>query len=961
MGNGTELEELDIVRVTFDMGFYKSMPSYSLIKKALIAIRCFSTLLPAAKASTRPNLLYIMTDQQRFDAIQHVQNQLPHYEGKLKIRTPNMDRIMKEGAYFRRAYCHSPVCGPSRGVLRTGCTLERTGLQANKSEKKEVYEKMDVFEDKIKDLVTLDQVLSEDLGYRVEYYGKWHLPEISHFESDGMTPAVHYNDYDYEREKFQLKINEDWQKKLVRYLAYDRSLGRIKKELNEGDQIDPYTGYPYTPITIDSRYGLPTATPFKDLGKISQLKKRQTQGDVNGPTSLGKEHTATYYNGDVALKALDRLANQNTSFAMTVSFHNPHGPITPNREYLEYYWDHKDEIYLDTNIQDDMKNSAYSNKKYKEMGYDDEFQLKEWIACYYALIEEIDDNIGKLLDKLDEHGFSENTLIVFTADHGEMLGSHGMRSKNIFYEESVRIPLAIKLPGIIPKNFIIEKPVGHLDLYATILDYLGYKALNRSDGKSLRPLVDQTSFNEFYDEEIVVSEWDFRKPVSGKKMDKRLGSETNYMIVKGDYKLMVTKLAESSRLDMMYNLKNDPFEINNLMGRNGQTADKQAIGKAEHLKCLLVEWMERMDGPGWYSASPYSDSLIGPYSDGVNESSGDIAEVSKRRTWKKVDHWISDTEIIFGTPIWNGEHYIRNEYFYFGRSLHGDLRVDSVHINGPDAELFILESPPKLIKSGKCARVMITLTSTSNIEKINASMELKLLHDSNEMVNLIPLIMGQSPLNDGAQAPSQMTNPSPPSIPPAQSSIGPTLQYSSSSAPTSFSTFRDSSAPTSAPTNSSISSRIYHIFKPMNTSIPSSYQPSLELTSSSLSSTSTFSSSTPSISPMLQGSNETTKIQSSPEISMFPTISSSDLKGSPLYNRPITSTHPSQALSYQPTFTNLESLDTFDQSSSGSTELLQAQFKFRDQEQDLASAAYCFCVMLSLSTSISFTVLFMFL
>jgi len=337
--------------------------------------------------------------------------------------------------------------------------------------------------------------------------------------------------------------------------------------------------------------------------------------------------------------------------------------------------------------------------------------------------EEIDVYIGQMLDKLEEYNIADNTIVVFTSDHGEMLGAHGMRGKNTFYEESVHVPLSITFPREIPARTRVDEGVSHLDLYATILDYLGYSSSDKSDGTSVRKFIENTSVNDKYDERVVISEWDFRKPVSRKSFDRSLGHETNFMVLKGSYKLMMTKLAEATRLDMMYNMKNDPYEINNLVGLNGDIASDETIGKAEHLKCLLLEWMERMDGPGYYSSPLFSDSFIGPYSNGIKESEGDIIEITKRRKWRELNFWISDYILEFWKPVWKENRYIQNEYIYFGRTTPGFLRIDQIAIIGKDAGLFSVEMPPAFLLSGSCTKMKVTYSSQIALEEVDARIE----------------------------------------------------------------------------------------------------------------------------------------------------------------------------------------------------------------------------------------------
>lgn len=123
-----------------------------------------------------PNLLLIVTDEHRYDILGFVQSRMKDYEGKLKVQTPNIDRIAQNGVHFENAYCQYPSCGPARTTLMTGCTSERTGVQKNSLVNDKNYNKnRKIFAEKIEKLETYEQILVEELGYLAENVGKWHV------------------------------------------------------------------------------------------------------------------------------------------------------------------------------------------------------------------------------------------------------------------------------------------------------------------------------------------------------------------------------------------------------------------------------------------------------------------------------------------------------------------------------------------------------------------------------------------------------------------------------------------------------------------------------------------------------------------------------------------------------------------------------------------------------------------
>lgn len=116
-------------------------------------------------SSDRPNVLLIMADQMRFDMIRSVQDTLKHYDDHFKIDTPNLDNLKQQGVYFESAYCQCAVCAPARTSLRSGCTIERTGVQHNDLILEDEYRKSAIFTERIETLESIDHILVDELGY----------------------------------------------------------------------------------------------------------------------------------------------------------------------------------------------------------------------------------------------------------------------------------------------------------------------------------------------------------------------------------------------------------------------------------------------------------------------------------------------------------------------------------------------------------------------------------------------------------------------------------------------------------------------------------------------------------------------------------------------------------------------------------------------------------------------------
>lgn len=260
------------------------------------------------------NLLFITADQLRYDALQFIQSSMSVYQKKLKVRTPNIDRLASEGVYFSSAYCQSSSCAPARATLRSGCTMSRTGVHGNSVVNSNKLNSQ--IEQKIAAIRTYDQILNE-VGYQVESYGKLHLPRRWLFDINGTNRAVLYNSYalDFDRPVFSLKGEETF----LRYSHQLRSWMNgtaSQDDFEDGQQINRRTRWPYSPFPIDPRYGLPTASNVDALNKLNE-------GSYVGIDSLPPENSQTTYTGTQGVLALRRLAQGNQPWAVTVSFENP--------------------------------------------------------------------------------------------------------------------------------------------------------------------------------------------------------------------------------------------------------------------------------------------------------------------------------------------------------------------------------------------------------------------------------------------------------------------------------------------------------------------------------------------------------------------------------------------------------------------------------------------------------------
>jgi len=508
---------------------------------ALLALAlCCNSLPLFGQSEEHPNILIIMTDQQAWDAVA--------YSGNKAIITPNLDKLASEGVNFSHAVTACPVCVPARTSVLTGRLTETTTIRDNRDAKTgECY------------YPTFDEILVKR-GYRSEYYGKFHGPE--HMARVYMNPPVE-----------GLSGTEPiihWEPIYVSYLKETIKQRPLKPgELYETTFYGG--GIPYRLDPPDRYY------KYMPDGEIPEKEKerRLSQADIHGVLDLPAEYTITAIQGKQTIEALERLKGE--QFVLTCSFHCPHVPITPSEPYASMY--KTVEMPTSSSLSDRRENSPYRTGE-EIPPYNDAEKVQYMVVNYYAFVTEIDDWVGKILDKLDELKLAENTLVVFVSDHGEMLGAHGMRGKFNFYEESVRVPFLVRYPGKIKPAQTISAPVSILNIFPTVLDYAGLKHIP-TDGYSLRGVMEGSEAPKY---DFAVSEWQWKNE-----------NVPSIMIRTERWKLMTTHRSGGRNVEVLYDLQSDPAEMNNLLGSNPERLKHSET--AQELRSKLVAYLREVNSP----------------------------------------------------------------------------------------------------------------------------------------------------------------------------------------------------------------------------------------------------------------------------------------------------------------------------------------------------------------------------
>jgi arylsulfatase A-like enzyme len=196
---------------------------------------------------------------------------------------------------------------------------------------------------------------------------------------------------------------------------------------------------------------------------------------------------------DLAIERLKMLARSQSPFMLMVAYQAPHYPEQPAPEYARMYRDRPVSRRPNCTGEIDPFTATHSPPSPDSIDLDPDYQrygndLDAYIRLYNAMCTQIDANIGRLFDALEDAGVADQTMIVFTSDHGDMQGSHGMKNKCLPYEESAGIPLIVRVPGL-PESRVSDAPVSGIDLMPTCLELMGLPPVDGVDGASFAPLL----------------------------------------------------------------------------------------------------------------------------------------------------------------------------------------------------------------------------------------------------------------------------------------------------------------------------------------------------------------------------------------------------------------------------------------------------------------------------------------
>ena len=260
------------------------------------------------------------------------------------------------------------------------------------------------------------------------------------------------------------------------------------------------------------------------------------------------EYYEPTYQTDLAIEFMKQ--NQQSTFACCVSLGPPHTPFAPPKDFDRYT---RDEIVLRPNVP----------QRHEQ-------QARKDLSGYYGLCESLDHEVGRMMSYLDESGLADSTLVVFTSDHGELAGSHGKYRKGEPEDESLRVPLVMRQPGMIPAGTVNESLVNSIDLMPTMLDLCELKDPGTSTGRSVSSAV-KDSRNASDTQDSIYCEGKLVGAASASKGRKQqAGAQASgpwRAVVTGSHKLVVR--GDEKNVVQLYDVENDPFETRNLANTAG--------------------------------------------------------------------------------------------------------------------------------------------------------------------------------------------------------------------------------------------------------------------------------------------------------------------------------------------------------------------------------------------------------
>ena len=405
----------------------------------------------------KPNIIFIMSDDHAYQAISA-------YDDKL-LKTPNIDRLAKEGMLFTNASVTNSICAPSRATILTGKHTHINGKVDN-------YFPFDTTQ------VTFPQIFQKN-GYKTAMFGKLHFGNNPKGVDEFMIlPGQgHYINPDF------IVTNGDTITKqgYVTDIITDVSLDWLKEE---GSNDEPFMMMylhkaPHRPWW-------PRADKFKEFTQKTFPEPETLFDDYSNRGTAAKTAemnllTHMMYSHDSKIRPETLAKMEGKVFPVVEEF--------PNSFYGPYNRATAEQKALYDPVLDSINDFFYNNWPKMNDTEKMKWKYQRYMQDYLGSISSVDDNVGRLLDYLDESGLAENTIVIYTSDQGFYLGEHGWFDKRFIYDESFKTPLLVRWPNVVAPGSVENEMVQNLDFAQTMLEAVGFTPPSDMQGESLIPLL----------------------------------------------------------------------------------------------------------------------------------------------------------------------------------------------------------------------------------------------------------------------------------------------------------------------------------------------------------------------------------------------------------------------------------------------------------------------------------------
>lgn len=517
---------------------------------SLVAVASLDGIsIKAAETKTKhPNILFLPVDD--------LKPLLGCYGDKTAI-TPNIDRLAKRGMVFLNAQCQQAVCGPTRASIMTGLYPDTTKVWDLKTKMRKMNP----------DILTLPQYLKQK-GYETTGVGKTYDPRCVDKELDKPSWSIPYSQ------------------------GWNTFIFNKTHPWPAGGYQDPKTKKIHKEVMQKLRQS-------GKRGDKNARKKAQSQTPGSRPpTECYDVPDDAYADGAICNKGLqlmERLAEGDKPFFLSVGFLKPHLPFVAPKKYWDMYDRKKLSVHPFQEMPKDAVQMAFQPGWELRSGYSDipkgklpeKLQL-ELIHGYYACVSYIDAQVGRLLDKLDELGIANNTIICLWGDHGWHLGDHSMWCKHSNFEQAVRVPLIIAAPQMKGKGEKSDSPVGFIDVFPTLCQLSDLPIPKQLQGESLVPILNDPKAMV---KEVQMSQ--YPRFYEGKKyMGYTLRSKTHrYVAWINKDKLKDKNNPNTPDFEELYDYPNDPHEKVNI-AKQPESSKLIQYFQGKLQECMKKGWVE---------------------------------------------------------------------------------------------------------------------------------------------------------------------------------------------------------------------------------------------------------------------------------------------------------------------------------------------------------------------------------